>query len=301
MAEFYQSMAPLPHDWDTLAEEPWPESFNFDHERRYFGATKDDPAMIVREVKTKTDDLGFIPEPTEAYGPWIAQVAKDWKATAEQFKKIPGITDEQKAEIDSTYEAHYRALAYFAEMNRGAFEEWHHELDRLEDLKEERKNDDAPYMAERISDKKSETTGKWRPLLGGVGIEEDLYKSDLKSLLTDEQLDKTSVKQRSEAILNPPAEVKSIDRVVTWFTLGVGVLLITGLFTRLTSVAAAGFLLSVMSTQPVWVEGVPSLAVALFPYQGIEFFALLVLAGLGAGRWAGLDGVLFGRKEDKEG
>ena len=294
MADYYKSMAPYPHDFDNLADKPWPESFQYEEERRYY----DSRTGEVQESRTTYDDLGFIPAPTEAYGPWIAKIAEDWNDIAHEFKKLPGLSEEQRTAIDETYEAHYRSLAYFAEVERGSFEEWHHEVERLEKLKEERKNDDAPYMAGRIADKKSETAGMWRPLLAGVKAEEELYKADLKGLLTDEQLKSATLTERAKGALNPPGPLATVNSGVMWFTLVVGFLLITGLFTRLTSVAAAGFLLSVMSTQPIWAEGVVDLAKALFPYQGIEIFALLVLAGLGAGRWAGLDGVLFGRKDD---
>jgi uncharacterized membrane protein YphA (DoxX/SURF4 family) len=80
-------------------------------------------------------------------------------------------------------------------------------------------------------------------------------------------------------------------------TLGVGVCLILGLFTRLASVVGAGFLLSIMSTQPPWADGVLATVKLLTAYQGIEFFALLLLAAIGAGTWAGLDGVFFRREE----
>jgi len=61
-------------------------------------------------------------------------------------------------------------------------------------------------------------------------------------------------------------------------------LLILGLFTRPAAIAAAGFLLSVILMQPPWVDG----AVPTY-YQAVEMFALLVLAVVGAGRYAGLD------------
>ena len=77
-----------------------------------------------------------------------------------------------------------------------------------------------------------------------------------------------------------------INRTVTWFTLIVGGLLIVGLFSRLAAFAGALFLLSVMASQPPWVDGA---RLDYFPYQLVELFALLALAVIPAGRWAGLD------------
>ena len=49
-------------------------------------------------------------------------------------------------------------------------------------------------------------------------------------------------------------------------------------------VVGALFLLSVIASQPPWLaESAPTMP------QCIEFASLLVLAGTGAGRWAGLD------------
>jgi len=85
-----------------------------------------------------------------------------------------------------------------------------------------------------------------------------------------------------------------INKVIPWFDLTVGVLLILGLFTRWASLAAAGFLFSVLLTQPFWIPGtVPTY------YQGIEMVACLVLFAVHAGRFGGLDYFLsFGKQPE---
>nr|WP_261361674.1 DoxX family protein [Aeoliella straminimaris] len=117
-------------------------------------------------------------------------------------------------------------------------------------------------------------------------------------MLTEDQLKSNTTQQKLEATFYPPQKIETIDTVVTWLTLGVGVLLILGLFTRLAAIVGAGFLLSIISTQPPWAEGVLPTIKLLTAYQGIEFVALLVLAAIGAGTWAGLDGLLFRREEE---
>ena len=77
-----------------------------------------------------------------------------------------------------------------------------------------------------------------------------------------------------------------MNLAVTGLTIGVGLCLLVGLFTRLASVAGAFFLLSVMATQPPWVAGANT---QFFYYQLVEFAALLFLAAVAAGRVAGLD------------
>jgi uncharacterized membrane protein YphA (DoxX/SURF4 family) len=68
--------------------------------------------------------------------------------------------------------------------------------------------------------------------------------------------------------------------------------------TRIAAVVGALFLLGVILSQPPWLsDTAPTM------FQIIEFVALLVLAGTGAGRWAGLDYftyVLFHRNREPE-
>ena len=64
----------------------------------------------------------------------------------------------------------------------------------------------------------------------------------------------------------------------------VGVLLILGLFTPVASLAGAAFLAGVCITQ--WPGSAGAMPIY---YQSIEMVAMLVLAGVGAGRFLGLD------------
>ena len=75
------------------------------------------------------------------------------------------------------------------------------------------------------------------------------------------------------------------------FKKALGLSLLFGFLTRLGALAAAAFLLSVMATQPPWVPGVEP---TYFWYQLVEFTALLTLAAVGAGRWAGIDAIIRG-------
>ena len=86
------------------------------------------------------------------------------------------------------------------------------------------------------------------------------------------------------------SKLQVIDKFIPWFDLVVGVLLILGLFTRLASLAGAGFLASVIATQPPWIPGTTPTY-----YQSIELFALLVIFATCAGRIGGLDFFLHSR------
>ncbi|WP_442507516.1 DoxX family protein [Novipirellula sp. SH528] len=75
-----------------------------------------------------------------------------------------------------------------------------------------------------------------------------------------------------------------IDAMVPYFDIAVGLCLLFGLFTPVAALAAAGFLGSVVLSQYPPASGPGSTY-----YQLIEAMACLVLAGTGAGRFAGLD------------
>lgn len=82
----------------------------------------------------------------------------------------------------------------------------------------------------------------------------------------------------------PASKLKLINRIIPWFDLTVGVLLLIGLFTRLAASAGAAFLASVIATQPPWISGAKPVY-----YETIEMLALVLLAAIAAGRIGGLD------------
>jgi len=107
-------------------------------------------------------------------------------------------------------------------------------------------------------------------------------ENDLNALATPEQ-----AAQGTLALGRPGRKLMDtifIDQIIPTFDLVVGILLILGLFTRITSLAGAGFLAMIVATQ--W-PGAPGAVPA--HYQTIEMFGCLVLAAVGAGRFAGLD------------
>jgi uncharacterized membrane protein YphA (DoxX/SURF4 family) len=94
-----------------------------------------------------------------------------------------------------------------------------------------------------------------------------------------------------------------LDWSTRWFLLVVGVLLMAGLFTRLSCFAAAGFLLLTILTQPSlpWIPAPPNSEgnYLVINKNVIEMVALLVLMTTRSGCWFGLDAIVswaFGRR-----
>ena len=103
-------------------------------------------------------------------------------------------------------------------------------------------------------------------------------------------------KQRARGpVAMPPIRVNQIDALTMWGLAAMGLLLISGLCSRLAAVAGAALLFSFYLAMPPW-PGVPS---APGPEHSlwvnknlIEVFALLVLASVPTGRWFGLDSLV---------
>jgi uncharacterized membrane protein YphA (DoxX/SURF4 family) len=106
-----------------------------------------------------------------------------------------------------------------------------------------------------------------------------------------------------ESVLKSKSEGKMIDEFTMWFITIIGGCMIFGLFTRVSCVLAAGFLIMTYLSHPPFpwyplppnTEGNP----LFINKNAIEAIALLVLACYPTGRWLGLDAILsrvFSRK-----
>jgi uncharacterized membrane protein YphA (DoxX/SURF4 family) len=108
-------------------------------------------------------------------------------------------------------------------------------------------------------------------------------EADLNDLATPEQW-KARGRLAIGKIGRGAFDSQTMDAIIPYFNLVVGVCLLAGLFTRPAAIAGAIFLATVCASQ--W-PGSPG-AAPIF-YQAVEMFALLTLAAIGAGRYLGLD------------
>jgi uncharacterized membrane protein YphA (DoxX/SURF4 family) len=116
------------------------------------------------------------------------------------------------------------------------------------------------------------------------------FENDLNAIATDDQW-----RRHGRLSLGKPGrrsfDTVTLDWLVPYFDVTIGVCLILGLFTRVAALAGAAFLAMVCTTQ--W-PGSPG-AIPVF-YQAVEMLALLVLAAVGAGKFLGIDYLLGGMK-----
>jgi uncharacterized membrane protein YphA (DoxX/SURF4 family) len=138
-------------------------------------------------------------------------------------------------------------------------------------------------QSEMIEKELQKEVGPW---LSGLDLLWKSYEEDLNNLATEEQA------ARGWLRLGRPGRIfmtnVMIDPIIPYFDLLVGICLILGLGTRVMALAGAGFLASIVGTQ--W-PGAPG-ALPTY-YQVIEMFSMLALAAFGAGRFAGLDFLVY--------
>lgn len=254
LADLYLSHVPEDHGWRELLAAP-----------RQNAAEKDDSAP---------------------YAQWAERIETDWRNVVDDVKALPALSDEQKKRADEILEKRRKALADYLKAESQAIAEYRHELWRLENWRKSPESGELPFVDERIATKEAETAKTPAPWISQVQQFDAQLRDNLRGLLSQEQQGLALAKTGMNDALRDPREhrLEFLNVAVTIVTIAVGVCLLLGLFTRTASILGALFLLGVILSQPPWMTDTAETMA-----QVIEFAALLVLAGVGAGRWAGLD------------
>ena len=287
-SEIVREQLPSVYNWERHLAVPRQSRPTTEEELEKRAAWESDYAARRKQAEQKKEPLPIEFPPHSPYYDWADRIAKGWTEAYDKFTAIEGLSDEQQAKAATAFHFRRQQLADYLADEADAIAEWEHELWRLEGLEQDGGGVSLPFLGARIDEKRAETKAASAGWIAQVREIEYGYKSDLRGLLTTEQEQDASVSEEVDAALIDPNEVKleRMDVAVTCVVIGVGVLLMLGLFTRLASIVGIVFLLSVMVTQPPWI---PAAVTTVFYYQLIEIAALLVLFASAAGQWAGLD------------
>ena len=208
-----------------------------------------------------------------------AKIESRWDQFSQTANRQLKLDQGQKEKSASLLKSYLKRLDRFFADNGDEIRKHRLEVRRL---REARRQSTADLESQQawISSRDTELQAEAKPWLAHVAaLEENLYQ-DLTALASD---------SRSAKALRPLPDLSDktwVDHSVTIFTIAVGVCLLLGALTVPAAVLGAGFLLSVMLTQPFWAPGANLM---VFPYQLVEFCALLFLAAVSAGRYGGLD------------
>ncbi len=204
------------------------------------------------------------------------------KSQVEEIKKQP-------ARIAESLEAHQYELEDWVTANRVAVLAWYRTGNRLDGF--DRDGEDRHNVAldvaslrgqvDSIQQDRTKEMTKWK---GEVAQIWDSLETQINSIPVGNQVRETGPLPLHRPFAQKNSRQEVVNKIIPWFDVTVGVLLILGLFTRWASLAGAGFLFSVLLTQPFWVPGA-----APTHYQAIEMVACLVLFATCAGRFGGLD------------
>ncbi|MBI3839812.1 MAG: hypothetical protein HY288_17965 [Planctomycetia bacterium] len=207
---------------------------------------------------------------------WVDQIQNDWDGHRQQFAQHYALNDVQQAQTTKVLRQYQDKLRGWEADNHDALATHVHEWQRKETTRE-RPASNVPFQKKRIAEKQSALNAEANGWLAELkGLEAD-YHNALVAVLDGNQ-------RNLAAMPHQTTSIDLVDDVMTYVILGIGLLLLLGLFTRLACLTGAVFLLSVVLMQPFWVsEALPTYN------QFVEMFALLALATTVVGRWGGLD------------
>ncbi len=197
-------------------------------------------------------------------------------------------SEDQKRQAQANYAKAVEQYDWVLSANAAELEEYVLGRDRLvtldTDEAEKQLRDGVSSLGGQRDTIRREWNQKAAPALNQIDTIWKSYEATQNALATDEQL---AAERRSLRLIKPRTseiDTSVVDGIIPYFDIAIGLCLLLGLFTPVAGLAAAGFLGSVFLSQFP-----PSAGPSSTNYQLIESMACLVLAGTGAGRFAGLD------------
>ncbi|RCS55957.1 DoxX family protein [Bremerella cremea] len=174
-------------------------------------------------------------------------------------------------------------INYYFEENAEDIDKYFNEVQIYEAKRNDPNFKGVAHHEDRLVDKDKELYKSLNKWTKDIAAYEADYIDDLN------RIGKMNTGSTSElAQVNP--NQGPVDYTVAWVLTISGLLLMVGLFTRLAALAVAGFLLQVILAQWPLAYGADT---TVAYYQSVEFIALLLIAAIGAGKFAGLDFILW--------
>jgi uncharacterized membrane protein YphA (DoxX/SURF4 family) len=209
-----------------------------------------------------------------------------WNRYARQIANHYDFDADQRKQVDAAVERAETQLAWVMKSNADTIEEFELGRQRIAQLE----RDDARDGVASLSGQRDTIRREWKQLISPVLVQIDQIWTNLETEAND--LANPQQESRGYFRLGKPRDVivdtSVINPIIPYFDLTLGVCLLLGLFTPLVALIAAGFLGSVFMSQYPPVTGPGSTY-----YHMTEAAGCLVLAATGAGRFAGLDFILY--------
>ncbi|MEK6247606.1 MAG: hypothetical protein N2C12_05455, partial [Planctomycetales bacterium] len=197
-----------------------------------------------------------------SYSDWQKRIVNDWGSTKDEVVGHFSFEENQSQKALEKFNYYDGLLSDHFLSSQQSIAEYRHELHRLEQFQNSSSAGEVPFQLARIRTKQAEIRGAAATIQAEVRLIEDNYKKELRDLATSDQLKKNG---------NPPISpdpMASFDVFIKYTLFAIGACLTIGLFSRLASLGAGLFLLTVVGAQPPWVVGYSTIG-----YQIVMMFA----------------------------
>ncbi|WP_404308837.1 DoxX family protein [Neorhodopirellula lusitana] len=206
-----------------------------------------------------------------------------WATYRDRIGSHYGFDQKQKEQAQRNYADAVDQWEYIVELNANEIEEFELGLGRIDKLDHDPVRDGVSSLGGQRESVRRELSQKINPTLKQIDAIWANYETAQKRVATSEQANS----QPTYDLVKPRLalmDTSVIDKLLPYFDMTIGWMLILGMFTPIAALACGGFLLSVFLSQYP-----PSTGPGSSNYQLIEALACFVLAATGAGRFAGID------------
>jgi hypothetical protein len=205
-----------------------------------------------------------------------------WDHFRERAVRIYAFEDSQAKQAEAIFKRRLVQLEAHFDENKRDIEEYRLGIARRDAYRQQKDRTQVASLHGQLGSIEADLAKKRSELLGPIDQMWDGFEGELNVLASEGQ------RHRGPISLDRPGrrtlDSRTIDKIIPYFDLTLGLLLMIGLFTRAAAVAAGLFLCSVVVSQ--W-PGSPG-AAPVWP-QVIEALALFVIAATASGRVAGVD------------
>ena len=214
-----------------------------------------------------------------------------WEDQYNKAVKEYQLDEKQAAEAKAIFEQYKVSLANYLAMNLDDIRGYFGSLQRFEEQKANGGNN-APYYKKRMWDQQQDLRKEvkgWTSEIDALGEE---YRMALYNILTPEQ-------QGKFAPLGEGVTLEgTFNFLMTAALTAIGLCMLLGFCNRLACLGGAVFLLNVVLTQPPWPQIYPPMPAVtghslIIDKNFVEMVAMIMLACVPVGRWAGLDYFIY--------
>ncbi len=206
-----------------------------------------------------------------------------WASYRDNIANHFGFDAQQQAAAQDNYITAVEQYEYVIDLDANAIQEYRLGLDRIAKLDADPVRDGVTSLGGQREMVRKELNNLVSATLKQIDMIWENYETAQNNLATDEQL----AQHRPYKLVRPRLammDTSVIDRMLPYFDVIMGWMLIIGLFTPVAALAVGLFLFSVFLSQYP-----PTTGPGSSNYQLVESLACFVLAATGAGRFAGLD------------